>query len=126
MNSFIESCFFIFLAFINADEKRWGNNQSLFSREENLNLLKELRDSLEAERVAERTRLEAKKAPEMEQLKVELVGHGAEIREEEPLGKLNFLIETVLFSSLKVKTTGSKQDRYLGEYQKEVRTHTLC
>lgn len=35
-------------------------------------MLKELRDSLEAERVAERNRLEAQNGREMEQLKVEL------------------------------------------------------
>lgn len=35
-------------------------------------MLKELRDSLEAQRVAESNRLEAQKGREMEQLKVEL------------------------------------------------------
>lgn len=35
-------------------------------------MLKELRDSLEAERVAERNRLEAQKGREMEQLKEDL------------------------------------------------------
>lgn len=80
MNSFMESSFLLFPACINTDEKRWINNQNpdiqpcscLFSREENLNLLKELRDGLEAERAAERGRLEAQKGREMEQLKVEL------------------------------------------------------
>lgn len=37
-----------------------------------MKLQKELRDSLEAERVAERNRLETQKEREMEQLKVEL------------------------------------------------------
>lgn len=43
-----------------------------FSREENLHLLKELRDRLEAEREAERRRLEAQKVLEMDRLQAEL------------------------------------------------------
>lgn len=39
-------------------------------------------------------------------------------------GPLHFVIEIVLVFSIKVKTTRSKQERYLGEYQKEVITHT--
>lgn len=43
-----------------------------FSREQNLHLLKELRDRLEAEREAERRRLEAQKVLEMDRLQAEL------------------------------------------------------
>lgn len=48
------------------------SNGNPFSREENLKLLKELRDRLEAEREAERRRLEAQKVLEMDRLQAEL------------------------------------------------------
>lgn len=47
-------------------------NGNPFSREENLTLLKELRDRLEAEREEERRRLEAQKVLEMDRLQAEL------------------------------------------------------
>lgn len=72
MDILIESMFLLLAVCLNTDEKRWINNLNSLSREENLNFLKELRDRLKAERVAERNRLEAQKGQEMEQLKAEL------------------------------------------------------